>query len=286
MKEYLSFEYWGQPFIYMLVCFLLFLIGKLIYQLLNQQIKVDEEMVEKDNLSFAITHVGYFVGLLLAVCGAMSGGQHESLLHDLGITFGFGLGAIILLNVANIINDRLIFGALELRKSIVERGNIAVGVVEAGNSIANGLIIFGVLTVEADHVTIALVYWLIAQVLVVLMALLYNRIMPYDVFTKIYIGNTAVAVALVGFLVGVANLIRYAIETEHSGWLDSALAIGIQLGVALIAFPIFRFLTDKLLLPKRSITDELINQATPNIGVGLVEGFAYVSASVLVIVSL
>ncbi|BDS13206.1 DUF350 domain-containing protein [Aureispira anguillae] len=286
MEEYLAFSYWGEPFIYMLVCFLLFLSGKLLYQALHKGVNVDAEMVDKDNLAFAITHVGYFVGLLLAICGAMAGFQHESLWQDLMITFGFGLGAIVLLNLAIIINDRIIFGALELKRSIIEKSNIAVGIVEAGNSITNGLIIFGVLSVEAEHVFVALIYWLVAQIIMVVITMLYNKVMPYDVFTKIYTGNAAVAVALVGFLIGIANIIRYTIETEHSDWAESAVAIGIQLVSALIAFPIFRLLTDKLLLPKRSITDELIHQEKPNFGVGLVEAFAYISASILIIISL
>lgn len=286
MKEYLEFSYWGEPFVYMLVCFLLFLSGKFLYQLLHRGVDVDAEMVDKDNLAFAVTHVGYFVGLLLAICGAMAGFQHESLVQDLMITFGFGLGAIVLLNMAIIINDRVIFGGLELKKSIVEKENVAVGIVEAGNSMANGLLIYGVLTVESEHVFVALIFWLVAQILVILMAMLYNKIMPYDVFAKIYAGNAAVAVALAGFMVGMANIIRFAIESEHSDWGESAVAIGVQMLVALIAFPVFRFLTDKLLLPKRSITDELVNQEKPNFGVGLVEAFAYVSASVLIVISL
>lgn len=286
MEDYLEFSYWGEPIIYMLVCFALFLIGKILYQILHRDIDVDDEMVEKDNLAFAISHVGYFVGLLLAICGAMAGEKHVSLSHDLMVTFGFGLGAILLLNLAILINDKLIFGAVALKKNIVDHQNVAVGIVEAANSVANGLIILGVLTVESDHIFVALTYWLVAQALIIILAHLYNKAMPYQVFTKIYTGNAAVAVAMAGFLVGMANIISYTIETEHTNWLDSTIAISIQLGVALITFPIFRFLTDKLLLPKRSITDELINQAKPNFGIGLVEAFAYISASILIIISL
>ncbi len=286
MEKYLDYTYWGEPIIYMLVCFVLFLVGKFLYQILHRDIDVDFELVEKDNLAFAVSHVGYFVGLLLAICGAMAGAKNPHLLDDLMITFAFGLGAIALLNFSIIVHDKLVFGALELKKSIVDKENEAVGIVEAANSIANGLIIYGVLRVESEHIFTALIFWLVAQVLLILLAMLYNRVTPYPVFTKIYTGNSAVAVALAGFLVGMANIIRYAIETEHNNWGDSAVAIGIQLGVALVTFPIFRLLTDKLLLPKRSITDELINQAKPNFGIGLIEAFAYISASILIIISL
>lgn len=286
MKYYLEASYWGEPFIYMLVCFALFLVGKFLYQLLHRGVDVDAEMVDKDNLAFAVTQVGYFVGLLLAIAGTMAGSAHESLSQDLLLTLAYGFAAIVLLNIAIIVNDRIVFSALELKKNIVERGNVAVGIVEAANSVANGLIIYGVLSIEAAQVWFALGFWLAAQLILIVVALVYNRITPYQVFNKIYTGNAAVAVAFAGFLVAMGNIMRYVIEAEHSNLLDSAAAIGIQLGVALFALPIFRWLTDKLLLPKRSITDELVNQDVPNIGVGLVEAFAYISASTLITISL
>lgn len=286
MKDYLEISYWGEPFIYMLVCFALFFVGKLLYQLLHRGVDVDAEMVDKDNFAFAITQVGYFVGLLLAIAGTMAGSSHESLLQDVGLTFAYGGIAVLLLNIAIVINDKIIFSALDLKKNIIERGNVAVGVVEAGNYIANGLIIYGVLSIEASEVWFALGFWVAAQLIVIAVALLYNKTTPYEVFNKIYTGNVAVAVAFAGFLVAMGNIVRYVIESEHESVLDSALAIGIQLGVALLALPIFRWLTDKLLLPKRSITDELVNQEVPNVGVGLVEAFAYISASTLITISL
>lgn len=286
MKEYLEISYWGEPFIYMLLCFALFLIGKILYQLLHRGVDVDAEMVDKDNFAFAITQVGYFIGLLMAIVGTMAGSSHESLMQDLFLTFVYGLIAVVLLNIAIVINDKIVFSALDLKKNIVERGNVAVGVVEAGNYIANGLIIYGVLSIEASEVWFALGFWIAAQLILIAVALMYNRLTPYEVFNKIYTGNIAVAVAFAGFLVAMGNIVRYVIEAEHESVLDSTIAIGIQLGVALLALPIFRWLTDKLLLPKRSITDELVNQEVPNVGVGLVEAFAYISASTLITISL
>lgn len=286
MKYYLETSYWGEPFVYMLVCFVLFLVGKLLYQLLHRGVDVDAEMVDKDNLAFAFTQVGYYVGLLLAIAGTMAGSSHESLFQDILLTFAYGTAAIVLLNIAIIVNDKIVFSALELKKNIVERGNIAVGIVEAGNSIANGLLIYGVLSIEAAYAWFALGFWIAAQLILILVTLIYNKITPYHVFNKIYTGNAAVAIALAGFLVAIGNIVRQVIETEHDNLVDSAAAISIQLGVALLALPIFRWLTDKLLLPKRSITDELVNQDVPNIGVGLVEAFAYISASTLITISL
>lgn len=286
MKEYLDVTYWGEPFIYMVLCFALFLMGKVCYQLLHPNIDVDAEMVDKDNFAFAITHVGYYIGLLLAIAGMMSGSGHNTLTHDLLLTGGYGIAAIVLLNIAILLNDRLIFSGLELKKNIIERGNVAVGIVEAGNSVANGLIIYGVLSVEADHIFYVLAFWVFAQAVLILTAWLYNRLMPYPVFDKIYTNNVAVAVAATGFLLAIANILRYIIQVEHGAWYETAVVTLIELGIAFLVLPIFRLLTDKLLLPKRRITDELVNQETPNVGVGLVEALAYVSGSILITISL
>ena len=286
MSKYLSdLDYWAIPLIYVFSCFILFVAGKFIYQLFHRSINVDHEMVEQDNFAFAVSNLGYYIALLLAVCGSMMGDGTHELGHDLLVMGGFGLGAILLLNISILINDKVLFSRFDLRKSICASQNTAVGIMEGANCIANGLIIFGVLTVEADHILIALAYWAIAQVLLLILMFAQTKMVPYNLFEQLEKGNTAVAVSAAGFLIGLANIIRYAIETEHESWGDSLTAIGIQLVVALLIFPVLRFLTDKLLLPGRSITDELVNQEKANTGVALIEAFAYISGSILITLS-
>ena len=49
---------------YIGVGFVIFFLGKLVYQMVNRGFSIKEELVEKDNLAFAFAHVGYFIGLL------------------------------------------------------------------------------------------------------------------------------------------------------------------------------------------------------------------------------
>ena len=59
--------------IYLLASFALFFIGRLVYKLVNREINVDHELVEKDNLAFAMANTGYYVGLLIAIWSLYAG---------------------------------------------------------------------------------------------------------------------------------------------------------------------------------------------------------------------
>ena len=55
--------------VYLGSSFALFFIGKYLYQLFHRGYNVKDELVEKDNLAFALAHTGYFIGLVLDYYG-------------------------------------------------------------------------------------------------------------------------------------------------------------------------------------------------------------------------
>jgi len=85
--------------VYLGASFILFFLGKLAYQLFHRKINVKDELVEKDNLAFAVAHTGYFIGLLLAIGSALIG-PTQGLALDLLDMLVYGLLAIVLLNVS------------------------------------------------------------------------------------------------------------------------------------------------------------------------------------------
>ena len=52
--------------------------------------------------------------------------------------------------------------------------------------------------------------------------------------------------------------------------------------VGLILLPVARILTDRILLPGRSLADELVNQEKPNQGAAFLEASSYIGASFLI----
>lgn len=270
--------------LYLILGFVLFYIGKIAYQLVNRGINVNHELVEKDNLAFAITNVGYYVGLLLAIGGAMSNelfGTHiwQNLL-DVTI---LGFIAIVLLNISALINDKFILRKFKVRKEIIEDQNAGTGVIEAANYIATGLIINGAFTENTDAYYQVVILFFIAQVAMVLVSYVYNLITPYDVHDEIEKDNVAAGVGVAGAMIAIANLIAYGVSLESNSWIEVGEILLLETGVGLLILPIVRLVTDKILLPGQNLTDEIVNQEKPNVGAALIEAFAYIGGSALII---
>ena len=164
---------------YVSVSFLLFFLGKMVYQLFHPRVKVAYELVENDNLAFAFAHVGYFIGLLLSI-GSVMVGESEGLVNDLIGIGGYGLLSIVLLNLSLIINDKVILSKFDLEKEVFNDKNVGTGIVEGANAIATGLVVMGAITGEgfgeAGPIVNVLIYWISGQVILFTTSKIYNLI--------------------------------------------------------------------------------------------------------------
>ena len=271
--------------VYLVASFILFLVGKFVYQLFHPKVKVNHELVENDNFAFATAYVGYFIGLLLAIGSAVMGESNGIWLDlmDIGI---YGALVILLLNFSIIITDKLILNRFSVKKEILEQRNIGTGVVEAAIGVATGLIVLGAIHGEGHGdggpIVTGILYWLLGMVLMYVTSLVYNLITPYDVHEHIEKGNIAVGIGFAGALIAIANLIRFALMHDFESWIITLEDVGIDVGIGLILLPLVRFVADKVLLPGQNLTDEIVNQEHPNCGAALVEAFAYIGGSVLI----
>lgn len=271
---------------YIAVSFLLFFIGKMAYQLFHPRVKVAHELVENDNLAFAFAHVGYFIGLLLAI-GSVMLGESEGLVNDLMGIGIYGLLSIVLLNLSLIINDKIILSNFDLKKEIFDDKNVGTGIVEGTNAIATGLVVMGAITGEgygeSGPIVNVLVYWILGQVILFVTSKIYNLMTSYDVHDHIERGNIAVAVGYSGAIMAIGNLINNALAHDFDSWMVTIQDVGFNVIVGFAFLPIARFLTDKILLPGQKLTDEIINQEDPNVGAAIVEAFAYAGGSMLIV---
>ncbi len=272
--------------LYILASFVLFIIGKVVYQLFHPKVKVGYELVEKDNLAFSFAHVGYFVGLLLAIGSAVMG-ESNGLIEDLINIAIYGALSILLLNLSIIINDKLILSKFDLKKEILEDQNAGSGIVEGANAIATGLIVLGAIHGEGfgtgGPIVTAVLYWLLGQGILFVTTIVYNLITPFDIHEHIEKNNIAVAVGYSGAIIAIANLIRFALMHDFESWYITLEDVAVDVGIGLVFLPVARLLADKILLPGRNLTDELVNQEKPNTGAALVEAFAYVGGSMLIV---
>jgi len=277
--KYFNITELGISALYFLASLVLFFIGKIAFQQFNRKTKVSYELLEKDNLAFSFSLVGYYIGLTLAI-GSSLLGEHVSLEADMVSIGIYGLGAILLLNISSIINDKLIFRKFKMQKEINEDENVGSGVIEAANYIATGLIIFGA-SKGAVSFDVIILYWAIAQIALILSSVLYNIITPFDIHDEIEKDNVAVGVGFAGTIIGMAIILSYAVSNHYDTISEASVAIGTLIIIGLITLPLTRIVTDKILLSGYSLTDELVNQHKPNIGCGLIEATAYIGASIL-----
>jgi len=273
--------YGVQAVISLLLCFALCWVGKRALRLFHPRVRVDLELTAKDNLAFAVPLGAYYLGILIVMGGPLSGEPSGSLAWDAGTLVAWGLLAVVLLNVAALAADRLVFPRIDLHAEIVQGGNLAAGILVAGIYLSSALLVLGALAGEGGLLPAA-VFWLYAQGLLVLAAAAFLRLVGGDVTAEIRKDNRAVALSVAGLLVAMANILRMAITGSFEGWgVGFAAATGYALAGLAILFAA-RWLTDWLLLPGVTIRHEVLEQAVPNVGVGYLEALFYLGVSILI----
>ncbi|MCH8068761.1 MAG: DUF350 domain-containing protein [Candidatus Marinimicrobia bacterium] len=271
--------------VYLIISFFLFYIGKIAYRLFHPRFDINSELVEKDNLAFALSYTGYFIGLVIIIGGSIIG-RSEGLIEDLTDILIYGILSIILLNFSIFVNDRFILRKFSVTKEIIDDQNAGTGVVEAAICISSGLIIFSAVSGEGGSIFTAVGYWIIGLVVMVIVSFIYNLMTPYDIHEHIEQDNVAVGIGFAGALVAIGNIIRAALMGDFFNWTDTLNDIWLPLLIGLIFLPIVRLLADKVLLPGRKLTDEIINQEKPNHGAAIIEAFAYIGSSMFITWSL
>ena len=276
--------------IYLAASFVLFWIGKLVYDLTTPTYQVKEELVEKDNTALAVALIGYYFALVLAIGGVMAG-ESKGLEEDLIDIALYGPLAIILLNFSRLINDRLILRKFKVRDELIRDQNVGTGAVVFGNYVATGLVINGAISGvavldTAGTVISTVVFWALSQVALILAGIIYDAITSYDIHEEIENENVAAGIAFGGALIGIGNILRHAASGDLISWTLSFQEFGLELILGLVLLPVVRFLADKVLLPGRSLSDEIANQEKPNVGAAFIEAFSYIGASFLIVWSL
>jgi uncharacterized membrane protein YjfL (UPF0719 family) len=261
--------------------YLLFFIGKRVNDFLHREYNLVEELVQKDNPALAIAITGYYLGLVIALGGTLVGPTRGIIDDALDLCI-YGMLSIVLLNLSWLMCDKLILYKFKVSEELVRDQNEGTGAVSLGISVASGFIIYGSVSGIGGNIWSAITFWAIGQVLLIIAALVYNLITPYDIHHEIEKDNVAAGVAFSGALISVGIILGLAAEGDFESWNnDLAEYVGYAL-VGLIILPIVRFLTDLVLIPGVTLTDEIARQDKPNVGAAFIEGFSYIAAAFII----
>lgn len=264
----------------------IFWVGQFAYQKIFRRIDLNLELFVRDNPAVAIALVGYYLGIVLALAGALDK-QAATWQDQLLLFVSYGASVILLMLAGAWVGDRLILRRCDCAREVLEEQNVGAASAEAGLQVANGLILSAALGGQSGTWVVGLVCWLIGLGVLILVSRLYPRVAKYNVFGEICKrNNPAAGVALGGLLVATGNIVRVAFTPEFENWAQSFLQYGVLLGVCLLALALIRWIADLVLVPGVKISDEIVHQAVPNLGAGLIEAFAYIAGSFLIAWSL
>jgi uncharacterized membrane protein YjfL (UPF0719 family) len=257
---------------------------------------VNDMVARKGSVGAATSQAGYLVGVLLGFLGAVSaGGDTTSFLGIAGHVALAGLVAIALQLVADIVSDKLIFrglmsaagpanaaaGQKDGPKAGVEDVNIALAVGKAAVSIATGLVLRGAMSDPEMGLLARVVWFAAAQAVMVVAALLYFRITPYDDLAEIKRNNLAAGFPIAGILLAAGFVLETAVSgkpTASAG--ESALQAGKFLGVSLLLVYLIRWITSLTMLPKVKLSKAIVDDK--NVAAGIQEGLSFLLAAFIV----
>ena len=277
----MNLDHFLSSFIYLGSCFAIFALGHWVFILFRRSYSIQSELVDKDNAALALVLCGYYLGLTFSIGGVIAG-PSAGLENDLIDMLVYGPLAIILLNLSALINDRFILSEFNIKKEILQDQNCGTGVVEFAIFIATGLNIFGALYGVGGSIVTAVVFWFVGQTVLILASKYYNLITQYNIHEQIENDNVAVGIGFAGALIAIGNLLRAASAENFISWQDNLTTFIIFIGIGVILLPFIRTLTDRILLPGRSLSDELVNQVKPNQGAAFLEASSYIGSSFLI----
>lgn len=226
------------------------------------------EIAEEHNNALGVSWFGYVLAVTFIFIGATLG-PSQGLVKDLIMVAGYSVSGVLMLYIASVINDKLILYKFHNRKEIIEDQNAGTGAVQAGSFISAGLIIGAAIHGEGGGPLTAVAFFALSQVVLVVFARAYSLVIGFDVHDEIEKDNVAAGVAFGGTLIAVGIILANAVAGSFISWQDNLTYFLLNSALALVLFPIFRVVLDRIVVPKVDLNHEI--SVDKNLSGGIVE---------------
>ena len=265
--------------IYVLEAFLLLWIAKAAYTRVYRRVDLKEELFGRNNHVLAVSTTGYLLGIIIALGGALVGPDMgwRANLREIAL---YGIEAIVLMLIASFLCEKVLLPHFDNTREVVEKRNLGAAFVEAGMHLANGLIVLAINQGEGAW-WIGVVFWVLAQVALILIGLLYEVATPHRIHEELKRGNAAVGLAFGGALVGMGNVVSLAATGDFSDWTGDLIGFAGYAVFGILMLFVVKRLTDAVLAPGVKLSDEQ-TEDSPNVGAGLLEACGYIGGSLLI----
>jgi len=269
-----------------LLCLCVLFIGRAFYRL-TTKVKLEYEVAERDNFAMGITLAGFLIGLAIAVSSGLL--AQVSLAEKMENQLIIGLVAMVLLRISLFINDKCILYKFSNLDQIVQYRNVGVALVEAGGSIATGLMIAGATSCKADSLFEKLqygaIYWLIGQVILVLAAHVYRLICGFKI-DDILLSRTdnpvhtiAAGASFGGYLLAIGLIIQASLDGATVHLIPEIATIVTFAIIGLVLLTVAKFVLQKVLMPTSPIPKEI--SVDKNVGAGALAAAGYIAIAAI-----
>lgn len=242
-------------------------------------VNATDELAEKDNPAFGISVAGVCFGVTIMLTGVMQGEASASLVSELVLVAGYGVLGIALMSATRFIFDRISMPGFSISASIKE-GNIAAGILDAGNVIATAIIIRSIMIwLDAESYSGMLMViggYLVSQMILSIASYyrlkLFSRHHGKSMQNEFKEGNIAAAWRFSGFRVGVALAITATAgvvpyNTDQLGLVALTWVLVALIMMALLS--ILSYVIEKVVLAGIDTRDEVDVQG--NIAIGVIQ---------------
>jgi len=244
--------------------------------------KVDDQLSAQDNPAFGLCLIGYYLGTLIVFIGVTQGDTNDeiSLALALAIDAGWAVGGILLLNLSRVVLDKLVLGTFSTMKEVVEDRNVGMGAVELATYVASSLVIAGAVSGGGGGILTALVFFALGQVTLIAFSHLYQLLTPYDFRAEIEKDNAAAGIAYAGNIICVGIILMRGTAGDFVSWNENLLNFGWYAAAAIVVLTVGRYAIDGLLLPGRTLKQEIVEDR--NVNAGYLEGGVLVGLAAVI----
>jgi uncharacterized membrane protein YjfL (UPF0719 family) len=214
------------------------------------------EMLFRDNPALAFRYALFSIAVVFALLGIFDRAQ-----GDVGarLFVQHAFLAVLLIYLSRYLNDWLILYHFDNNREVVQEKNIAVALVEGATYLASAYVIGGAFYDWEDGLMIALVWFFIGQLLLILLALFY-RLVGKDVDAALDQHNLAVGISLGSFLLSGGMVCGAVISGPSQGWRSDALIVAAYLGAWIVLMLLTHVISDRLTFRSSRVSEEVTEQ--------------------------
>lgn len=274
----------GEGIVFALIVFLWMWIAKLIAdRRVRAVFDSNAEIEQNANASVGLRRAGLYLGLAVGMTGALSG-RSRGFQADVVELLVEGAVLTALLMVSQQLTDKVVIHGVA-NDEAARDGNVAVGLVEFGVSLATGLIALGSFSGDGGGVASAVLFFALGQLALMLLAFAYEKITPYDVVDDIRDGNAAAGLMLAGTLIAFGFILSASLTGPSLGWSEDLSGFGLSAASGLVLLLALQWPIDRIFLPgitlRQAIETER-NLAAVAVTVAVKTALALVIAAVMI----